>query len=155
SLDDAERAAHRSRANSLLGRPLIGVARVDEQLVNVAAEAFLQRRIRDRRSQHFFDVPRDTLAREAKGGEGLVHVTATNQIEHDPRFRGGGRDVFCGGVRLNCHYPPAFGAAAPAAGAPGAAAATAAALSLLVVCPLNCRVGANSPSLWPTMFSVT
>ncbi len=20
-------------------------------------------------------------------------------------------------------------------------------------CPLNCRVGANSPSLWPTMFS--
>src|SRR5215470_17898445 len=22
-------------------------------------------------------------------------------------------------------------------------------------CPLNCRVGENSPSLWPTMFSVT
>ena len=25
---------------------------------------------------------------------------------------------------------------------------------LFVVCPLNVRVGANSPSLWPTMFSV-
>ena len=31
----------------------------------------------------------------------------------------------------------------------------AAAFSVLVVCPLNVRVGENSPSLWPTMFSVT
>src|SRR6266850_6299203 len=37
----------------------------------------------------------------------------------------------------------------------GAAGAGAAAFSLFVVCPLNVRVGANSPSLWPTMFSVT
>ena len=35
------------------------------------------------------------------------------------------------------------------------AAAVAAAFSVFVVCPLNARVGANSPSLWPTMFSVT
>ena len=37
----------------------------------------------------------------------------------------------------------------------GAAGAAAAAFSVFVVCPLNVRVGANSPSLWPTMFSVT
>ena len=81
-----------------------------------------------------------------------VHVAPANQIEHQPRLLRRGADVLRGGVRLNRHYAPAFGApAAPG----GAAAATAAALSLLVVCPLNCRVGANSPSLWPTMFSVT
>ena len=38
---------------------------------------------------------------------------------------------------------------------PPAAGAAAAAFSVFVVCPLNVRVGANSPSLWPTMFSVT
>jgi hypothetical protein len=54
-------------------------------------------------------------------------------------------------VRLDSRHAPAFGAAAAPAGAD---AATAAALSLFVVCPLNWRVGANSPSLWPTMFSV-
>ena len=35
------------------------------------------------------------------------------------------------------------------------AMAAAAAFSVLVVCPLKSRVGANSPSLCPTMFSVT
>ena len=47
-------------------------------------------------------------------------------------------------MRLDRHHAPAF-----------AAGATEAALSLFVVWPLNVRVGANSPSLWPTMFSVT
>src|SRR4051812_17982079 len=49
-------------------------------------------------------------------------------------------------------YP--FAPAPAPAGAPGAPA-TEAAFSVFVVCPLNVRVGANSPSLWPTMFSVT
>src|SRR5439155_21067451 len=40
-------------------------------------------------------------------------------------------------------------------GAPGAPAAAAAFSATLVVCPLHNRVGANSPSLCPTMFSVT
>ena len=49
--------------------------------------------------------------------------------------------------------PPPAGAAP---GAPGAAAAAAAARSATrVVWPLKIRVGANSPSLCPTMFSVT
>ena len=46
-------------------------------------------------------------------------------------------------------------AARPAPGAPGAAATVAAFSATFVVWPLNMRVGANSPSLWPTMFSVT
>ena len=37
----------------------------------------------------------------------------------------------------------------------GAAAAGVAAFSDFAACPLKVRVGANSPSLWPTMFSVT
>ena len=52
-----------------------------------------------------------------------------------------------------------WGGGSPAAAAAGAAppAATSAALSAAtrVVCPRNSRVGANSPSLWPTMFSLT
>ena len=55
--------------------------------------------------------------------------------------------------------PPAgFAAAAPpppAAGPAGAAPTVAAFSATFVVWPLNSRVGANSPSLWPTMFSVT
>ena len=46
-------------------------------------------------------------------------------------------------------------AAAGAAGRPAPAPTVAAFSATLVVCPLNSRVGANSPSLWPTMFSVT
>src|SRR6202011_5872 len=73
-------------------------------------------------------------------------------------------------VRLNHHsFPPGFAApaAAPAeaeAEAPAPdppdlsvdaiAAAAAARSATLVVCPLNSLVGANSPSLCPTMFSV-
>src|SRR5689334_5384201 len=54
---------------------------------------------------------------------------------------------------------PYFGAGAAgagAAGAPGAApAAPGLAAFLSPECPWKVRVGANSPSLWPTMFSVT
>src|SRR6185503_183810 len=56
-------------------------------------------------------------------------------------------------VRLPVLQPLRF--TYPLAGAAGAAAAVAAAFSVFVVCPLNCRVKENSPSLWPTMFSVT
>ena len=48
--------------------------------------------------------------------------------------------------------PPAAGAGP--APAPGALAVVAT-FSTLEEWPLNCRVGENSPSLWPTMFSVT
>src|SRR5712691_7080309 len=48
---------------------------------------------------------------------------------------------------------PAVGTMAP--GPPGTPAGLAAtSVAALIECPLNCRVKLNSPSLWPTMFSV-
>ena len=72
-----------------------------------------------------------------------VDVAAADQVHHQAGLLGRGADVLRRCVGLNWHYAPAF-----------AAGATEAALSLFVVWPLNARVGANSPSLWPTMFSV-
>src|SRR4029077_19035353 len=47
------------------------------------------------------------------------------------------------------------GAAPGAPGAPAGLAPAAAASAFFPLCPLKIRVGANSPSLWPTMFSAT
>ena len=68
-----------------------------------------------------------------------------------PRIKSITRPAFWAEVRMYFAVACAWtGIYAPAF----AAGATDAALSLFVVCPLNVRVGANSPSLWPTMFSV-
>src|SRR5262249_20201310 len=130
-------------------------ARLDVEPLDVAAESVLLRRVGDRRAQHLLDVARDALARELQRRQRGVDVAAADEVEHQAGLLGRRPDVARGGVGFDRHHAPAFGAAAPAPAPAGAAAATAAALSLFVVCPLNCRVGANSPSLCPTMFSVT
>ena len=72
-----------------------------------------------------------------------------------PRMRSRTSPAFCADVRtyfaVACACTAITHQPSPAAAAAGA---TDAALSALVVCPLNARVGANSPSLCPTMFSV-
>src|SRR5881392_424398 len=50
---------------------------------------------------------------------------------------------------------PYFLAPAPAPAPPAGAGVEGAATFLSAECPLKVRVSANSPSLWPTMFSVT
>src|SRR5262249_55243297 len=108
--------------------------------------------------------------------ERAIDVLAANEAEHEPGFLGRRPHVAGRGVRLDHDAPPPAGFAPPAGaavppapagtGAPGppgtpgapaapAAASAAARSATRVVCPLKIRVGANSPSLCPTMFSVT
>src|SRR5262249_16238262 len=72
-----------------------------------------------------------------------------NQADHEAGLLGGEADVSTRGARFHPHHPLAAGAGA----APGAAPSTLPLRS--PECPWNVRVGANSPSLWPTAFSVT
>src|SRR6185436_15446482 len=144
------------RANPLHARPLIGKALRDIQPVDVAAEPGLLLRVGDRRAHELFDVARDDLAREAQRRERVTDVAAADLIQHQAGFLRRGADVLGGGLGVAHDAPPLPPPAPPPApaGADDAAAATCAAFSALVVWPLNCRVGANSPSLCPTMFSV-
>src|SRR5439155_24517420 len=147
---------------------------------DVAAESFLVLRVGDRRAKHLGDVVGDRLAREPERRERAVDVLAANQIEDEPGLLGRRSHVAGRGVGFDhaapppLPPPPGFGAPAAGAGAappvapagaaaPGAppgpcvaaaAAAAAARSATRVVWPLKIRVGANSPSLWPTMFSV-
>src|SRR5204863_6072419 len=86
-----------------------------------------------------------------------------NQREDEPRLLRGGAHVARRRLGFDHRQLPAPAglapapADAPAAGAPGPPGAppTVAAFSATrVVCPLKILVGANSPSLCPTMFSV-
>src|SRR5690606_1437992 len=139
-LDDAERAAHRGRADALHARPLVGEARLDVEPVDVAAEVGPLLRVGNGRPQRLLDVAGDDLAREAQRRQRVRHIGAANLIQHEPGLLGRRADVLRRGLRPG-HYEPPL-------------PATCAAFSALVVCPLNSRVGANSPSLCPTMFSV-
>src|SRR5262249_16803392 len=110
------------------------------------------------------------LARVFERRQRAVHVLAANQIEDQARLLGRRAHIARRRVGFNHRSLPApAGFAAPApplppdapaagAGAPrpprAAAAAAAARSATLVVWPLKILVGANSPSLWPTMFSV-
>src|SRR5262249_46220515 len=149
---------------------LVGKARRHEQPVDVAAEPVLVLSVGDRRPQHLGDVVGNPLARVFERRQRAVHVLAANQIEDQARLLGRRAHIARRRVGFNHRSLPApagFAAPAPplppdapaagagAPGPPGAAAAAAAARSAtLVVWPLKILVGANSPSLWPTMFSV-
>src|SRR5262245_37705644 len=177
ALQHAERPSHRRRPHALLRRPLVRVARRDEQPIDVAAEAVFVLRVRDRRAQHLRDVVGDSFARVLQRRERAVDVLAADQTEHEPGLLRRGPHVPSSGLRLNHDELPAPAGFAPpppapppapagADGAPGppgapgapaapAAASAAARSATRVVWPLQIRVGANSPSLCPTMFSVT
>ena len=85
---------------------------------------------------------RDLLGRqllvELEDGVGLVHILAADEIDDEPHLPG--RLAHQPLNRMSAH------------GYSGFAFLSATSLPL---CPRNSRVGANSPSLWPTMFSVT
>ena len=94
--------------------------------------------------------------------EGGAHLLAADEVRHDPHLAGRDAEVFELGSRF--HLVPHFcagaaGAAAAGVGAPGMAGGAPGAPGftafLSPVCPWKVRVGANSPSLCPTMFSVT
>src|SRR5207237_9132825 len=94
--------------------------------------------------------------------ERLVDVLAADQVRHGAHLARRDAEIAELGGGFHVHPHLAAGAAAAGAGAPGAPGAAPGAPGapgltafLSPVCPWNVRVGANSPSLWPTMFSVT
>ena len=91
ALDDAEGAAHRRRADALLRRTLVGVAGVDHQPLDVAAEAVLLLRVGNRRPQHLLDVAGHRLARERS--------VASAALTSRPRIRSSTSPAFCADVR--------------------------------------------------------
>ena len=148
ALDDAVGAAHGGRPHALHGRALVGVAGGHHQVVLVQASLLVLvghvHRVGDGRAQRLLDLARHRLLGEAQDGEGFARLLAADEVHDQARLLGRGPHVF--GFRLDLQHVPY-----PLAGGAPAVLAT---FSTLDEWPLNCRVGENSPSLWPTMFSV-
>src|SRR6476659_2639425 len=114
---------------------------LDEERIGVESLVVLERfllRVGHRRLERLGDLLGRELLVELEDRVRLVHVLAANEIDHEPHLPG----------RL-AHQPLNRMAAH---GYSGFAFLSA---TILPLCPRNSRVGANSPSLWPTMFSVT
>src|SRR5439155_936041 len=116
----------------------------------------------------FLNRGRNSFVGERQRIESIFHPAAFDQIQDEAGLLR--RDAHVTGLSSKFHNASllydlgaggAAGAAAPLAGTgapgpPGTPAGLAAtSVAALIECPLNCRVKLNSPSLWPTMFSVT
>src|SRR6185295_454812 len=139
-------AAHRGGPNTaaILGRTKIHHRSRHLQPVNIDRHVELIRflfGVCDRRPERDFDRPRGALVRSLQHSQSLGDVAPANEINNQAGFLGRALYVFCHCACFHFYFPP------------GGAFLTV--LSLFSGCPLNCRVGANSPSLWPTMFSCT
>src|SRR4030095_11053934 len=91
-------------------------------------------------------------ARELQRRQRLIHRAPANQREHQPGLLRRGADVFRRGFRLHHVDLSHVGRLPPLHRYFAAGAAD---FSDFAAWPLNVRVGANSPSLRPTMFSFT
>src|SRR5579875_980312 len=137
ALDDASPAALRARREALQHRRGVHLDARDRQVVHV--EPLVLLRVRDRGPERLVDKPRALLGHVFQRVERLVDRLAADRVGDEPALLR--RDACvaqdCGDF---CHVR-----------APQVAAST----FLSPECALNVRVGANSPNLWPTMFSVT
>src|SRR5690606_16760472 len=92
-----------------------------------------------RRAQRLLDLLCGQLLGELEQGVRLVHVLAADEVDHQSHLA---RALAHAALdRVSIHRVHAGFAFLSATRRP--------------LCPRNSRVGANSPSLWPTMFSVT
>ena len=143
-LEYAVAAAFGAGMKALEHRALLDVDGLHLQFVDIGAVVVLG--IGDGRLQHFLDDLGALLRAERENVERLVHRQAADQVGDEPSFLRRQADTAqaCSGLH-GCHsYFFAAGAGRPAPGA---------ATFLSAEWPLNVRVSANSPSLWPTMFS--
>src|SRR5690606_23277525 len=95
-------------------------------------------RIGHRGAQRLLDLLRRELLAELEQRVGLIRVLAANQVDHEPHLPGALAHPALDGMSVHRH--------------PSGLAFLSATIRPL--CPRKRRVGANSPSLWPTMFSV-
>src|SRR5579862_2962835 len=178
----AVRASLRRRTNPLHARPVIGHRPLHIQVVDLDVDPLLggeKVRIVERRLEQLADVRRHALLGEHQGIARFFHTPSLDEIQHQPRLLW--RDAQVTHFRSKFHSRNlsscyarsskpvasfyAFGAGADppdgadgliAPGPPGMPAGFAAvSVAALIECPLKVRVKLNSPSLCPTMFSVT
>src|SRR4029077_6706528 len=112
------------------------------QLVGGGAAVVL--RIRDGRLQRLADQARGLFLRKAQDVERLVDRLAAHQVGHQPAFLG--RQP-CAENRCPCFHFQFLRRPAYFLAGPGAVLRSA-------EWPLKVRVNANSPSLWPTIWSL-
>src|SRR5262245_15861388 len=127
-----------AHAAAKLRRAGVGVTLFDPQVVNIHNHVFRLRLLFGVGAGRFEDLEDQTgraLVGEFEDVAGLAVSAATDQIHDQLGLLRRNLDV----CRLRNRFHYFF---APAA------------FSAFSACPLKVRVGANSPSLWPTMFSV-
>src|SRR3954470_12712170 len=134
-LADAVAAPLGARREALQRRALLDVDRLDLELVDVGAVVVLG--VGDRRLERLLDDPGGALLREVEDVDRLVDLLAADEVGDQPALVGG--EANAANDRFGFHRGhPYFFEAFLSAG-----------------WPLKVRVSANSPSLWPTIWSVT
>src|SRR3984957_4099329 len=133
ALGDAYAPALRSRVKALEHRGRIDLDAGDLELVHVGVEIVV--RVGDSRIEHLEHDARALLRHELQGGHGARRGLAPDRVHHQAALLRG--DACVAQFRCGLH------------------AYSAAETFLSPECALKVRVGANSPSLWPPMFSDT
>ena len=141
-------AAHGRRPDALLRGPSFTYASLTtSSSTSTSFDAILG--VGDGRIQHLQHHRRHALVGLAQNDARFVGRPAADQVHYQPRLlrRRSNVSGFCSGLHAILFTMASAGLRGLLRAAGAAAAFT--------ECPLNWRVGENSPSLWPTMFSVT
>src|SRR5216684_3141791 len=132
--------SHRRRLDTLLARPLIDVNLRDHQLVGVEV-LFLALGVRNRRAHQLLQVLRARFLREAQDLQSFLDLLAAHEVDYEPDLLRRHFQILesccCFHDWSSCHLAAGFAVFS----------------TFLPLWPLKVRVCANSPSLWPTMFS--
>src|SRR6185312_2898454 len=139
-LADHVAAALRARGEAAQRIGLVDVDRRHLELVDVGAVVVLG--VGDRRLEHLLHDPRTLLRAEREHVQRAVHRHAADHVGDEPAFLR--RQAYASQRGNGFHSGPHL-----------RLVTVGAATFLSEECPLNVRVSANSPSLWPTMFSDT
>src|SRR5690349_21273850 len=134
------RAPHRRRPDPLHARPLVYVRFRYDQLVDVDVFKPVLR-VSDRRLQHLLHRRRDPLVGRPQRVQRRARVLSADQVDDQPRLLRRNSNVAC--FRFGFHDSLYAGLAVFSV------------VAAFTEWPLKVRVGENSPSLCPTMFSVT
>ena len=145
ALENLVDAAAGARAPALQRRALVGVGGLHDQVVAVPVQERVRLGVGDGRAQHLLDVLGGRALREREDRPRLGHAAPADVREHDPRLARREADPL--GLRAHDLLRLSAVAATSGPSAPSPAGRRRG--------PRKVRVGANSPSLCPTICSLT